>query len=322
MGYTSQYPPAHSDTYVKSTTKRDESYWAYYATNPAASVIGNCFENTWIADGITNQRFHIDLGSPKTVQRIYYENHHYEGTGTDRGVQNFTFWGSNTEASFLELAYGVDTGWTELTVNNNNKFDEHIGADQADPKYINVTNLTAYRYYALKFADNHGSDVYMAVRRIELQTPDLIVKQLAEAFSVVDSKVTKIVKELSEAWSVADSLVKNVTKQLAEAFSVADSWAVRLNLSEAFSVADIFIESGIKNLADTLNIVDSKITNGDKSLNESFTITDSWTMLRRFTETLKVADSVIKKHIIIMKIRKIIIRVRGGSYESDIELED
>lgn len=37
-------------------------------------------------------------------------------------------------------------------------------------------------------------------------------------------------------------------------------------------------------------------------------------------ETLSIVDSLIKKHLV--KIRKIIIRVRGGSYESDIEIED
>ncbi len=40
----------------------------------------------------------------------------------------------------------------------------------ADPKYITVTNSTAYRYYAFKFADAYGSIYYMGVRRIELQT--------------------------------------------------------------------------------------------------------------------------------------------------------
>ncbi|GAI73245.1 unnamed protein product, partial [marine sediment metagenome] len=65
---------------------------------------------------------------------------------------------------------GNDESWTELTVSQNT-FDRHIEEDQADPKYITVTNETAYRYYAFKFADNYGAN-YMGVRRIELQTED------------------------------------------------------------------------------------------------------------------------------------------------------
>jgi len=36
-------------------------------------------------------------------------------------------------------------------------------------KYINVTNLTSYRYYAVKIADNHGHATYVGLRRIELE---------------------------------------------------------------------------------------------------------------------------------------------------------
>ena len=171
--YTSQYPPAHSDTYVKATTKYDEDYWQYFATDPTKSLLGTQVGNCWLSQTgeKTNQRFHIDLGSAKIIRRIYYENFHSSGNYTDRGVNNFTLLGSNTEASFLELTYLIDTDWTELTVSQNT-FDEHSEADEADPKYITVTNETEYRYYAFKFADNHDNATWMGVRRIELQTED------------------------------------------------------------------------------------------------------------------------------------------------------
>lgn len=167
----SEYPPAQSDTYVKATTKYSTGYWAYFATDPAKTLTGNDTNGSWISDagGNTDQRFHIDLGSTKIVKRIYCENYHNSGGSLTIGVQNFTFWGSNTGAgSFDDLVYGNDEGWTELTVSQNT-FDQHVGADQADPKYITVQNLTAYRYYAFKFVDNYGDGSYMGVRRIELQ---------------------------------------------------------------------------------------------------------------------------------------------------------
>lgn len=171
MAYTSQYPPAHTSTYVKATTEytSDDWGWAYYTTDPEKLLTGNFHPNSWSSYGTNaNQRFHIDLGTAKIIRRIYYENNHHIGGRTNRGAQNFTFWGSNTAGSFANLTYATDTGWTGLTVAQNT-FDEHIGANQADPKYIVVTNTTTYRYYAFKFEDNYGNNSYMRVRRIELQ---------------------------------------------------------------------------------------------------------------------------------------------------------
>ncbi len=170
MAASSQYPPAQSDTYIKATTKYSTNHWPYYATDPTKSLTGSYEDCSWLSEYLvlTNQRFHIDLGSAKIIRKIYYENTHSFGTQTPRGVKNFTFWGSNTAGSFAELTYGTDTGWTQLTTSQST-FDEHVYSDQADPKYITITNSTAYRYYAFKFANNHGDEIFIGVRRIELQ---------------------------------------------------------------------------------------------------------------------------------------------------------
>jgi hypothetical protein len=171
--YTSQYPTAQNDTYVKSTTKFSTSYWAYYATDPTKSLVDSWTNNQWVsANGSgTNQRFHIDLGSSKIIRRIYYENSHTSGSDTDRGAKDFTLWGSNDADSFAELAYGTDTGWTQLTTAQST-LDQHASANALDPKYILITNAIPYRYYAFKFATAWASVTYMGVRRIELQTED------------------------------------------------------------------------------------------------------------------------------------------------------
>lgn len=173
--YTSQYPTQDAN-HVKATSEHSSNqFHPYYATNPALTLTGASNNNSWICElnTLTNQRFHIDLGSAMVIRRIYYENWHDTGSVPNRGVNNFTFWGSNIGAgSFDDLVWGNDGGWTELTVDNNNEFDIHVALDQADPKYIIVTNSTAYRYFACKFADNHGGTSYMGVRRIELQTED------------------------------------------------------------------------------------------------------------------------------------------------------
>lgn len=172
--YTSQYPPAHNDTYVKATTTLSTDYYPYFATDPAKSLTGTHVGTSWMAayGTVTNQRFHIDLGSAKIIRRIYYENFHASGTATTFGINNFTFWGSNNAAAFAELTYGVDTNWTQLTIGQST-FDIHVSADQADPKYILVTNSTAYRYYAFKIANNLGDGAYMGARHLNLMTQDV-----------------------------------------------------------------------------------------------------------------------------------------------------
>lgn len=204
--YNSQYPPVQSGTYVKATTTYTATYCPYFATDPAKPLIGSWNNNSWVASAYTiiNQRFHIDLGSAKIVRRIYYENLHDSGARITAGVQNFTFWGSNTAASFANLIYGNDGGWTQLTVAQNT-FDQHVAADQADPKYIVVTNSIAYRYYAFKFADVRGHDTYMGVRRIELQ---------AVPSTVTTQAVTDIASDSATGnGNITDTGGENVTKR-------------------------------------------------------------------------------------------------------------
>ena len=119
--------------------------------------------------GGVNQRFHIDLGSPKKIERIYYENGHAFGQDTNMGAKNFTLWGSNDASAFANTIYERDANWTPLTTATSS-FDRHIAANQIDPKYILVTNVHFYRYYAFKIENNFGHPYCINIRRIELQS--------------------------------------------------------------------------------------------------------------------------------------------------------
>ena len=188
----SQYPPAQNGTYVKSTTYYGSTYYPYFATDHSLSLTGNPNSNGWLSAATgsdTNQRFHIDLGSAIIINKVYYENYHASGGNTNQGVQHFTLWGSNNAAAFAELTYATDTNWTQLTCDIS-AFLQHSGADAADPRYIVVTNSTAYRYYAFKFADNYGGINYMGLRRIELQSSDAIYssfKSIHKTFAAGDN---------------------------------------------------------------------------------------------------------------------------------------
>jgi len=168
--YQSKYPPAFNSTYVKATSIR-AGYNAEYVCDPSKSLIGNSgLGNEWCTNlyVITNQRFHIDLGVPTVINRIYYENFHHSGESTVVGAKNFTFQGSNGAAAFAELTYATNTNWTDITTSPT-VFDQHSAANSPDPKYITVINSLPYRYYAIKIADNYGDAGYLAIRRIELQ---------------------------------------------------------------------------------------------------------------------------------------------------------
>lgn len=173
--YTLVYPPAHNDTYVKATTKYSTATWPYFATDPAKSLTGSYADNSWLSGSGThlNQRFHIDLGDVYIIRRIYYENYHSSGSGTttNRGARNFTMQGSNSASAFAQLTYATDTDWTGLTTDAT-EFDIHASVDASDPKYILVSNTVAYRYYAIKVADNWGAASLTGIRRIVMQTED------------------------------------------------------------------------------------------------------------------------------------------------------
>jgi PKD repeat protein len=175
--YTSQYPLYQNTTDVKSTSVNLlAAYYPYYATDPTKSVTGTWANNNWLGCETitTNQRFHIDLGSSKIIKRVYYENSHAgDGTSENTGVKNYTLWGSNTAGSFANLTYANDTGWTQLPTSTLS-FNQHVAANVADPQYITVVNTGAYRYYAFKFANNYGNVYNIGLRRVELQTEDII----------------------------------------------------------------------------------------------------------------------------------------------------
>jgi hypothetical protein len=174
MTYTSQYPPAQNGTYVKATyTNTNYDFQPFYTTNPVKSVIGDWIGNAWynnnyFGDPLPPMRFHIDLGSAKTIKRVYYENGHVFGTQTSGGVQNVVIQGSNSPTAFAELNPAINTDWTDILTT---AFDEHVAADTVDPKFLLLPNSTPYRYYAFKFLDNWGDpNGLQSVRRLVLQT--------------------------------------------------------------------------------------------------------------------------------------------------------
>ena len=151
------YPPAHSATYVKTSSELNTNYQAYFATDPALSLTGDSANKSWQSNAqSTNQRFHIDYGSSMALDSFNYNNYADNGSGTSAGVKNFTLWGSNNAAAFAELTYGTDTNWTQLTTSSS-QFLQHVSSDVEDTQSFTITTPGSYRYYAFKFEDNWGA---------------------------------------------------------------------------------------------------------------------------------------------------------------------
>lgn len=217
--YVSQYPTLDT-SHVKATTVIAD-YYPHNTCNPALSVTGSIDAvKAWTTtvDSVTNQRFHIDLGAAYVIKRIYYENGHHSGTNTDAGARGVSFWGSNSATSFAELTYTTDTGWTQLPLSGS-EFYQHVAADQADPKYLTVTNETAYQYYAFKFANNWGDLELIQLRRIELQrlalqsySESTIKTQGSYALKAVAAQTDSLNKTLTKTFSTNHNLtgVKNL----------------------------------------------------------------------------------------------------------------
>ncbi|MDM7940150.1 MAG: hypothetical protein QUS07_07400 [Methanothrix sp.] len=196
--YTSQYPSTHDANHVKATESYGVYFLPYFATDPAKSLTGSSLYNAWVTAGsVTNQRFHIDIDTAQVIRRVYYENYHNSGTEYNRAAKNFTMWGSNSATAFADLVYSHDTDWTQLTIDDS-QFDYHIDKDQADPKYIIVTNTTAYRYYAFKISDSWGGG-YIGIRRIELQTEDGWSASAVKKFMGVEWASIKKANTVSQA---------------------------------------------------------------------------------------------------------------------------
>lgn len=171
MEYSSVYPPAYSSDYVKATSRYDTSSEPWFVTDPAKPLTGTNTSNCWLSAYavLTNQKFNVDLGTAKVIRRLILENFHTGGSGYDIGIKNFSIYGSNSSAAFLNVDYA---SLSDLTLLGEFTARPHALIDQSDPQYFVFNNDTAYRYIILRIADNQGGGTYMGLRHIELQTQD------------------------------------------------------------------------------------------------------------------------------------------------------
>lgn len=166
--YVAVYPPALSTTYIKATTATFDMP-AHLAMDIAQPLSGDAYPYCWMSDNgnPSNQRFHIDLGEALVLGKIVYCNYHNGGYNVDRGANSITLQGSNSAPSFAELTYGTDTGWSSIAKSPDSMVIHTLEYDGAIWNTITVTSpSTAYRYYALKIASNHGDATRMGIRQM------------------------------------------------------------------------------------------------------------------------------------------------------------
>ena len=160
------YPVTRDTNGVKSTSTVGAGYEGWRATNPLFSVQGTSGSATWLASSTTNQKLNVDLGRAEACSRIRIENWHHFGAITDRGIRNFTVYGTNEATAFNNTTYADTNDLTELGVY---EAREHSADSLSEPEYFYFENETAYRYYILRIADNWGHGLQLGVRRVEFQ---------------------------------------------------------------------------------------------------------------------------------------------------------
>jgi hypothetical protein len=165
--YEAVYPPAYNETYIK-TTNRWFEFEGFRAVDPALSLSGGRYLNSWLTEnGHTgSQRFHVEFASAQVIKRIEYCNTHHDGYETDAGVKDFTIQGSNSATAFANLTYADNTDWTDITANISAMTQHTEGYDGAIWRTIELTNDVAYKYYAIKCANNHGDGNNIGLRRV------------------------------------------------------------------------------------------------------------------------------------------------------------
>jgi len=169
--YQAVYPTGYSDeTYVK-TTNRWFEFEGFRAIDPALSLSGGRYLNSWLTETghIGSQRFHVEFAAAQVIKRIRYCNSHHDGYETNVGVKDFIVQGSNSATAFANLIYGDDTDWTAIATDVSAMVQHTETYDGAIWNVIDLTNDTAYKYYAIKCVNNHGNASYIGVRRFEFQ---------------------------------------------------------------------------------------------------------------------------------------------------------
>lgn len=170
ISYSSCYPPAFNNSFVKATSLYSATYSPHFACNPSLSLIGTEANNSWCSanNQQANQKFNIDLGAAKTLKQVYLENYHQSGTVTNVGIRNFSVYGTNSADAFNNTTYADGTN---LTLLGSFLALEHNAANSEHPQYFSLSNESnlSFRYVVVKIADNYGHSQNVGIRRIELQ---------------------------------------------------------------------------------------------------------------------------------------------------------
>ena len=159
------YPVTRDGNGVKATYYNSTIVYPHFATDPSRSLIGGASSNSWMSSSTSDMKFNVDLGRSEVCTRIRLDNYHDSGSLPNRGVRNFTIYGSNESIAFNNTTY---SNLDNLTLIQSFEAREHHDFDLPDPEYFTFANETAYRYYILRISDNWGGN-QIAIRRIEFQ---------------------------------------------------------------------------------------------------------------------------------------------------------
>ena len=172
----------------------------------AGSLTGPAAGNTWEVGLNPIGMFAWDSGVRGIPHFIDIENYHDSGSETDRGVNAFQFYGSNSRSDFdnVEAQYGTIPAGATLIHQGN--LAQHVAADTPDQQRVSFTNTESYRYFIFVSTSNHGDSLRTGLRRITAwgDIDTRLIGDIEAALPSLNCEMTAPIPEL--VGSIAGSL--------------------------------------------------------------------------------------------------------------------
>lgn len=159
--------PELNDIRVRATTYNSNIQFSpFYVFDVNTSLINEHFNNSWssVLHVFHNQKILVDFGNKFILKKVRYNNFHFYGDVTDRGVKNVELYGSNISGV---MGIGNFFDITALNLIWRGEFNRHTAGNAPQLFDIDLKdNEDEYQYYVLRFFDTYGSNIVMQMRRI------------------------------------------------------------------------------------------------------------------------------------------------------------
>ena len=154
-------PPTISGKHVRESGSYQTGYEAWNLLDNSKSSLGAASppNRVWLVNGVTGQRFNIDMGVPVFVNEFLFENYFHVSNGTavtntGRGVNSLNIFGSDDPLDFYDTS---TAGNSQLSQIIGVSIPQHLADNRSSWQKHEILMATSYRYYVFKINSNYGA---------------------------------------------------------------------------------------------------------------------------------------------------------------------